>query len=370
VTGPALAAITLGAHGGGVAVVSRLVWRALRSRWGDAATLVQLLSEDDASLSLESTTLDRMKFGTRLALEQAMGRSSWIFYSHPAVAQVQRFVPPRLRRPYAVFIHGIEVWRPLTIAQHAVLAGAALRLANSAHTADRVRELHPSIGPIEACPLALPDDERAHRPAPALPVAVGTHAVIIVARVDAGERYKGHDALLDAWPAVRQRVADAQLLVVGDGDDLSRLRAKAATLGLADAVVFTGFVDAPVREALYEKAAVFAMPSRGEGFGLAYLEAMSHGLPCIASTHDAAGEIVSDEVTGFLVDQMDTAALADRIVRLLVDADLRAAMGERGRARVGREFTEAAFSARLLAHLDRGMPAGMPQPASLAGPGA
>jgi glycosyltransferase involved in cell wall biosynthesis len=112
------------------------------------------------------------------------------------------------------------------------------------------------------------------------------------------------------------------------------------------------------------------MPSRGEGFGLAYLEAMSHGLPCIGSTHDAAGEIVTDEVTGFLVDQTDTAALVDRIARLLADADLRAAMGERGRVRVGRAFTESAFSARLFTHLDRAMPTGVPQPASLAGPGA
>jgi phosphatidylinositol alpha-1,6-mannosyltransferase len=370
VTGPALAAITLGARGGGVAVVSRLVWRALQSRWGEAATLVQLLSEAEASQSLESTTFDRMKFGTRLALEQAMGRSPWILYSHPAVAQVQRFVPPRLRRPYAVFIHGIEVWRPLTIAQHAVLAGAALRLANSEHTASRVRALHPSLGPIAACPLALPDDAHPGDRETALPVAVGPHAVIIVARLDAAERYKGHDALLDAWPAVRARVADAQLVVVGEGDDGPRLRAKAATLGVADAVLFTGFVDAPVRDALYDRAAVFAMPSRGEGFGLAYLEAMSHGLPCIGSTHDAAGEIVDDAVTGFLVDQADPAALADRIIRLLVDPDLRAAMGARGRARVGREFTESAFSARLLAHLDRAMPTGAARPVSLAGPGA
>jgi phosphatidylinositol alpha-1,6-mannosyltransferase len=368
--GPALAAITLGAQGGGVAVVSRLVWRALRSRWGDAATLVPLVTEDDASLSLESTTLDRMKFGTRLALEQALGRSSWIIYSHLAVAQVQRFVPPGLRRPYAVFIHGIEVWRPLTIAQHAVLAGAALRLANSEHTAARVRTLHPSIGPIDACPLALPDDRDVHGSATMLPATVGPHAVIIVARMDAGERYKGHDALLDAWPTVQRRVPDAQLIVVGDGDDAPRLRAKAMTFGVDRAVVFTGFIDAGIRDALYDRAAVFAMPSRGEGFGLAYLEAMSHGLPCIGSTHDAAGEIVTNGVTGFLVDQTDTAALADRISRLLEDAELRRAMGERGRARVHREFTEAAFAARLLALLDRAMPASVAPSASLASPGA
>jgi len=79
---------------------------------------------------------------------------------------------------------------------------------------------------------------------------------------------------------------------------------------------------------------------------------MSHRLPCIASTHDAASEIVQDGVTGFLVDQADTAMLADRIVRLLNDPSTRREMGQRGYQRLHAEFTYARFASRLVGLLD------------------
>jgi len=92
---------------------------------------------------------------------------------------------------------------------------------------------------------------------------------------------------------------------------------------------------------------VFAMPSRGEGFGIAYLEAMAHGLPCIGSVHDAAGEVIEDGVTGYLVDQSDTRALADRVSRLLGDDAGRREMGEAGRRRLRERFTADRFARRL-----------------------
>jgi phosphatidylinositol alpha-1,6-mannosyltransferase len=97
----------------------------------------------------------------------------------------------------------------------------------------------------------------------------------------------------------------------------------------------------------YADAAVFAMPSRGEGFGLAYLEAMSAGLPCIGSVHDAASEVISDGVTGFLVDQENVSELAGRLRLLLTDRARRMEMGRRGRERWEREFTYDQFRRRL-----------------------
>ncbi len=127
----------------------------------------------------------------------------------------------------------------------------------------------------------------------------------IVARMSSAERYKGHDELLEAWPIVKAHLPDARLVCVGDGDDLPRLQQKAHELGIGSETIFTGFVSADELHGWYDAASVFAMPSRGEGFGLVYLEAMSHGLPCIGSVHDAAGEIIDDGVTGHLVDQSD-----------------------------------------------------------------
>jgi phosphatidylinositol alpha-1,6-mannosyltransferase len=179
-----------------------------------------------------------------------------------------------------------------------------------------------------------------------------TPYVLIVARMDSGEQYKGHDQLLEAWPAVRREVPRAALVVAGSGDDAHRLQAKAVALGIGESVRFTGFVsDAALRE-LYSQAALFAMPSRNEGFGLVYLEAMSHGLPCIGSVHDAAGELIDEGTTGFLVDQTDTGALANRIIRLLTNAAVRTTMGAAGRRRLDQRFSYDRFRTRLLSALD------------------
>jgi phosphatidylinositol alpha-1,6-mannosyltransferase len=172
--------------------------------------------------------------------------------------------------------------------------------------------------------------------------------VVLVARMMAEERYKGHDELLAAWPAVRAQVPEARLVFVGDGDDVDRLRTRARELGVADAVLFTGFVTDDVLGEIYRRAAVFAMPSKGDGFGLVYLEAMAHRLPCIGSIHDAAGEIISDGDTGFLVDQSDTGGIAQRLLALLRDDRRRTEMGQSGYRRWREHFTYEQFARRMM----------------------
>jgi phosphatidylinositol alpha-1,6-mannosyltransferase len=249
-----------------------------------------------------------------------------------------------------VFLHGIEVWAPLSPADRRLLREATVRLANSSFTARRVAEVHPDIGSAIVCPLALPPD---HSTGEATPTGRPTPTVIVVGRMDSAERYKGHDQLIEAWSRVRQQIPDARLLVVGDGDDRPRLSARAEALGAKGAVEFTGFVPADRLAALYRASALLAMPSRHEGFGLVYLEAMRHGLPCIGSVSDAAGDVIEDGVSGFLVDQTDGRALADRIVRLLADESLRSRMGAAGRVRVASQFGYASFRARFAAALRR-----------------
>ena len=102
------------------------------------------------------------------------------------------------------------------------------------------------------------------------------------------ERYKGHDQLLEAMTTL----PDARLVVAGDGDDRRRLEEKAAALGLGDRTFFTGFLSEATLAELYRRCAAFVMPSRGEGFGLVYLEAMRAGKPVLAARGSAAEEIV------------------------------------------------------------------------------
>jgi len=358
VRAPLLAAITLHPTGGGIAVVSTLLWQVLANRWGTNARLATAFDHE----SRPATAGEKARFTLALGSAQLFNRTDWILFSHLALAQAQQAVPRPVRRPYAVFLHGIEAWTDLSAREKRAVMAADLRIANSRYTAMRVMARHPEIGRVEACPLALPpaaatgsgSPSDGNPPAPeTAPLAVGPHAVLIVGRMSQSERYKGHDQLIDAWPAVVSRVPDAQLLIVGDGDDTPRLKAKAAQTPCAERIRFCGFVSASTLQTLYEQSALFALPSGGEGFGLVYLEAMTHRLACLGSIHDAASEIIEDGVTGQLVDQGDVRGVSDAIATLLLDAPRRRAMGQAGHARATSEFTFDRFSTRLCALIDR-----------------
>jgi phosphatidylinositol alpha-1,6-mannosyltransferase len=153
-------------------------------------------------------------------------------------------------------------------------------------------------------------------------------------------RYKGFDVMIRALPLVRTRVPDARWVVVGDGSLRSELEVLALSGGLSDCVMFAGALDDAGRDRWLDRADVFAMPSRlepgswsGEGFGIAYLEAGVHGLPCVAGNVGGSVDAVIDGETGLLVDPTDHVAVADAIARLLLDPTLRLRLGAAGRAR-------------------------------------
>jgi phosphatidyl-myo-inositol dimannoside synthase len=174
---------------------------------------------------------------------------------------------------------------------------------------------------------------------------------LIVGRMDARERYKGHDTLIGLWPAVRRTIADAQLMVVGDGDDSARLCQKAADT--CDAITFLGRVDEPTLAALYRDATFFVMPSSDEGFGLVYLEAMRASTPCIA-VHGAAQEIITDRHDGLIVDAGDEDELLAAIVHLFADKQARMRMGAAAARLVNTQFDAAALRRRVCAALELG----------------
>jgi glycosyltransferase involved in cell wall biosynthesis len=155
---------------------------------------------------------------------------------------------------------------------------------------------------------------------------------------------------------VLARRPDARLAMIGRGDDAKRLEAKANGLGLAGSVRFTGFVTEATLDAMLARAGGFALPSRSEGFGLAYLRAMRAAVPCIAGADNAAREVVEDGVTGLLVPPSDRDALAQAIIGLLGDSARRRAMGEAGRARFEEQFSFDRFRERLDSVMRRAFP--------------
>lgn len=244
----------------------------------------------------------------------------------------------------SVMLHGVEVWRRLTAAERVAVRRADRLIANSRHTADRFREANTDFDEarIDICPLGIPPaDGAAGEPADG-------RVALIVSRLSAEDRYKGHDALLAAWSSVRARVPDARLVIAGDGDDRSRLEAAAASMGVADAVQFVGRVSDVELERWYRRCAFFVLPSTNEGFGLVFLEAMRAGKACIACA-GAPREIIEHEATGLILPDQEAATVADAVVRLFVDAPLRERLGRQAQARWRDAFTSTRFAERFRA---------------------
>lgn len=148
---------------------------------------------------------------------------------------------------------------------------------------------------------------------------------------------KGHATLLEALPRVLQQFSSAQLVLIGDGPLRPSLEAQAKNLGIHPNVHFLGYrADSA---ALMPGFDVFVHPSRWEGFGLVFLEAMHASLPIVATTASAIPEIVRHGETGLLVPPDNPSELAKAICRVLVDRQFAMAMGRAGRCRL-----EGAFS--------------------------
>jgi phosphatidylinositol alpha-1,6-mannosyltransferase len=248
-----------------------------------------------------------------------------------------------LQRPYAVWMHGVEVWESLRPERKRILQNASLSVVNSQYTRDRYLELHPD-GPVPAiCWLATEEDD----PPASRKDKSGPPTVLILGRIDETEKYKGHAELIASWPAVVASIPDARLLIVGTGSGLANIARAAEASPAARNIEIAGFVEEAALTSIWSRAHLFAMPSRGEGFGLVYVEAMRHGLPIIASAHDAGPELNLHGVTGYNVNLDHKDELPGRIVELLTDETLMSAMGANATERWSRHFRYSNFRARL-----------------------
>lgn len=286
------------------------------------------------------------------------GKHNFVFTTHIGTGPVGRLLRSSHGK-FVQFIHGVECWRQLPFHQRIGLAATDGLLSNSRFTLENFFEYNPEWSriPGTVCWLGLNRDlntESGDKPAPVDPQP----SVLIVGRMTGSERYKGHEELIAVWSDVRRFVPNARLDIVGGGDARADIEARAERLGhiRTGAIRFLGRVPYAELRDCYRSTDIFAMPSCGEGFGLVYLEAMAEEKPCIASTDDAACEVVSSEDTGLLVRYGDRPALARVIVELLTDSDKRRRLGQAGLQRLHKHFTEEQFGMRLWNALDPFMP--------------
>jgi phosphatidylinositol alpha-1,6-mannosyltransferase len=325
-TSPAMLALVTDAFGGrgGIAQYNRDFLGAL-AETGAVSSITVLPRQAPDLVALPGT------------IEQKPARPGWIAYSVVAL-RTALFRPVDLvfcghlfMAPLAVPIarlkgakliiqtHGIEAWRRPSRAKRAALESADLVLCVSRHTRAAVLSWA-AIAPERV--LVVPDTVRdAFSPGSdskqrAALGLEGKRVLLTVGRMDSRERYKGQDRVIAAIPNLLAKGHDICYLVVGEGSDRNRLEALARDAGVSKCVRFLGRVGLERLVEIYRMADLFVMPSTGEGFGVAFLEAMASGTPALGLDVAGARDALADGELGAAVSATEfTAALA----RLLVE---------------------------------------------------
>ena len=262
-------------------------------------------------------------FAILVVAQALLNRPDLIISTHLNFSPFAALVKRLTTIPYWIALHGYESWEIRRPSQRRAVEQADRLLPVSHFTRNRVIDRY-SIAPDRM--RVLHDTFDAARfsigPKPDHLLrrygwAADDPVILTVGRLAGTEQYKGHDRIIRALARIRTELPKVKYLIVGGGDDKARLEQITRDEKVTDAVRFAGRVPNEELGHYYQLCDLFAMPSTGEGFGIAFLEALAAGKPVVAGTDDGAVDALCGGELGVLVDPHDTKGLAEAVTALL-----------------------------------------------------
>ncbi len=322
-------------------------------------------------------TARRLWFNLRVAPRLRQGRYDWVVgfdldgfvYGRrpavPYVASIKGVVADELRNERGIVraLLGLQAG-----CERLAVRRAQVVVATSRYSRDRIVEAYGiPAGKIVIVPEPidlLRWREQGNGPAPANPPAILSVAHMYPR--------KNLERLLQAFAELSAAGVPFQGWIVGDGPRRRAWERLRDRLGLGGAVQFLGTLPWRELRERYGRAALFCLPSRQEGFGIVFVEAMASGLPVVAARAAAVPETVAEGETALLVEPDDPRGLAEALARLLTDSGLRREFGAAGRRRAER-FEADRVAGEFLAAVEgalEGTEAGLPGLAALSAVGS
>ncbi|MDZ8055061.1 MAG: glycosyltransferase [Aulosira sp. ZfuVER01] len=246
-----------------------------------------------------------------------------VFTTHPNFSIVADQLKKLTGLPYWTVAHGIDAWNITNHRLKTALHNADRILAVSHYTRDRLLR-EQNLDPDKVVVLPNTFDAENFQIAPKPNYLLKRYSlnpqqpiILTVARLSQSEQYKGYDKILAALSQIRQTIPHVHYVLVGKGDDEPRIKQLISQYQLQDCVTLTGFVPDEELSSYYHMCDVFAMPSKSEGFGIVYLEALACGKPTLAGNQDGAQDALCQGELGVLVDPDDIEAIAQAIIQIL-----------------------------------------------------
>nr|UXE45143.1 D-inositol-3-phosphate glycosyltransferase [uncultured bacterium] len=250
------------------------------------------------------------------ALQAALRtRVDVVFCGHLFMASLAMHIARLKGAKLIVQTHGIEAWPRPTVRQREAVESADLVLSVSRHTRAAVltwAALDPArviVLPNTVRSEFVPEDGSRIRATLGME---GKHVLLTVARMDSQQQYKGQDRMIAWMPRLVELGHDVYYLIAGEGDDRPRLEALARERGVHDRVRFLGPLPTRQLKELYQTADLYVMPSTGEGFGIAFLEAMATGIPAAGLDVGGSRDVLADGELGICVPEVEFLDAIDR----------------------------------------------------------
>lgn len=278
-------------------------------------------------LKTDPVWFGRLNFAAKILIHLVQKRPERVFCGHINLAPLIQTLCQSLGIPYTILTYGKEVWETLPPKYQIAMSQADRIWTISRYTRDsscESNQLNPDKFQIVPCIV----DENIFTIGPksedllAQYNLIGAKILMTVARLRSTDIYKGVDVTIKALPQIAKTFPNVKYLVIGRGDDRPRLAKLAADLGVAERVIFAGFVPTENLAEHYRLADAYVMPSQ-EGFGIVYLEALACGVPVLAGDADGSADPLQDGKLGWRVPHRDQGAVAVACIEMLKGEDRR-----------------------------------------------
>ncbi|HCN76520.1 MAG TPA: glycosyltransferase [Verrucomicrobiales bacterium] len=357
---------------GGIQAFSRDAVRALLAAYPEARLHVHVKNDapgEDDPLFAERVTwsssrafhrvLRTLHFALSGILRTLLMRPCLVLSTHVNFLSAVHLLKPGACRT-AVVLHGIDAWNLRAGAKLRALRKTDAVISVSRFTRDQVAKLPGMEG---ARMFVLPNTFQtgAFQPGPKPEALLERHGLkagqpvlLTVSRLEESERYKGHQEVIECLPELLKEFPGLRYVIAGRGGYAAELKRLVKKHAPEEAVIFAGFVSNTELADYYRLCDVFVMPSRGEGFGIVFLEALACGKPVVAGNADGSADAVDQGRLGVLVNPQSREELTEALRSLLAGTHPNRLLFEPAKLHedVVRQFGPEAFRGRLKAILD------------------
>ena len=262
-------------------------------------------------------------FASQLFLFAFLKKPDLLICGHVNFAPVAYWISRFRKVPYWILVYGVDAWDIQKTTQKKALRAADRIVSIGEFTRDRIIEsqnIHMdkfSLLPVTFDSTRFKPSEKPEYLLDRYNLRAEQPVLLTVARLSKDDSYKGYDKIISALPIISKHIPDIHYLIVGKGDDRSRVEQLIKELNVEKYVTLAGFISDSELVDHYNLCDIFAMPSKGEGFGIVYLEALACGKPVIGGNQDGAIDALCHGDLGVLVNPDDVNSIADATIQIL-----------------------------------------------------